>query len=273
MKNLLFKDKKIESFYDEKPFGLYNYLDHSINLSDDFDYIELQNGDKFKLVQDEENQFFEDKPFNGHETLISEKFKLDIKEALKLLTGFVDEYDFFKRNVDIIWPLRRKDNAQVSELTSSIYPKMTDTIFISQKANIHVPPVNISKKENKYILAENLFHEAIHLFVNKLILNYELIKASIAPVDHKFEIPWRRNSSKRNQYWEIDRVLHAASVYSCLIDFRAQVIKKTDSDKEINRFFVDSVESAKENYTYLKDILMQNTDLFTDFGNEYIKNV
>ena len=69
VKNLLFKDKKIESFNDEKPFGLYNDLDHGINLSDDFDYIELQNGDKFKVVQDEENQFFKDKPFNGHETL------------------------------------------------------------------------------------------------------------------------------------------------------------------------------------------------------------
>jgi hypothetical protein len=122
---------------------------------------------------------------------------------------------------------------QDDRITSASFPGQPFHIYISNKALLHIPPNSLFSEPSFFALAENIFHEAIHQKVNQQILTGEIFSehfdSRTAP---KIHIKWRSGQALRNQYWEIDRTLHAACVYSGLIELRKKVLQQELSGEE-----------------------------------------
>ena len=109
-------------------------------------------------------------------------------------------------------------------ITSCSLPDFPLCVFFSGRAQIHIPPLTISLRPSVRLLAENLYHEAVHQAVNYQLLSNEILVPSYSSATSpKIPIYWREEAGEqRNRAWELDRVLHAAAVYCHLLAWRYQ---------------------------------------------------
>lgn len=159
-----------------------------------------------------------------------------------------------------------------SLITSSSFPALPLVSWISDKALRHIPPNNISDQPEVHILAENIFHEAIHQRVNLTLLTREIFvddfEASTAP---KLPIAWRSNQSSRQQNWELDRVLHAIFVYSGLVEYRGTERSRGDHAAIQAGFLDRALSSGRDALNYLIRGLFSHGEWFTSEGQGMLK--
>ena len=108
-------------------------------------------------------------------------------------------------------------------ITSVTIPSLPLCSFFSESAGLHIPPGTVIKNHSKVFLAENIYHEMVHNMVNVNLLEADLLHENYdaKTCNEKIMIPWRSDDPEmRNRYWEIDRALHALSVYDSLLFFR-----------------------------------------------------
>jgi hypothetical protein len=116
----------------------------------------------------------------------------------------------------VVW-LSYDASARFSQLTSSSFPALPHCAFVTEKATHHIPPNCIRDSGSTYFLAENLYHESLHLRLSAHFLLTECISPDYESTEsEKIDIPWRGES------WEPDRVVHAAYVYANILPLRVR---------------------------------------------------
>jgi len=106
-------------------------------------------------------------------------------------------------------------------LTSVSIPDLPFCSFFSRKAFLHIPPEILSPTPDVRFLAENLCHEAIHHRVSLTLLENDILQPEYhSRLSPKVAIPWRQKDRGAVSFWELDRVLHAFSVYVGLLPYR-----------------------------------------------------
>ncbi|OUB98421.1 hypothetical protein BK784_16875 [Bacillus thuringiensis serovar medellin] len=193
-----------------------------------------------------------------------------------LKNNFPDGYKLVQEFVKIIiWvSLKEEYKGRDSQITSSSFPSMPFGIFLSNKAEFHIPPNNIAENISFRYLAENIFHEAIHQAVNmNILLNDILVNDYNSKNSPKIEIPWRHSQAKRNQYWEIDRTYHATVVYSQLIKYRFTQLNDNSISKKEKEFFKEACYNGVEAALYLSDCLLKQKEFFTELGVNLIQEL
>ena len=113
----------------------------------------------------------------------------------------------------IVWLLRDWKTPPDRQITSVAIPLFPHCTFLTERAIIHIPPKVIVPAVTYYALQENLFHEALHQQLSATLI-FEEILTEDWKVHPQIDIPWR------NASWRIDRVLHAAWVYSRVTQMR-----------------------------------------------------
>ncbi|MEV8213184.1 HEXXH motif-containing putative peptide modification protein [Leifsonia sp. NPDC077715] len=183
-------------------------------------------------------------------------------QALELVRTFITTFG---------WVEPADDGSSEPLLTSCSLPDLPLMAFVSDMADRHIPPLTVAAEGSPRLLAENIYHESVHQLVNFRILSEDLFRPDYdsrrSPL---VPIAWRRTSIKRNQDWPLDRVLHAASVYSQLLDWRLHELRSdilTGTERAaIEKAAVDSLESA----TFLSAALCENIDWFTPAGALFV---
>lgn len=192
------------------------------------------------------NLFYES--FNDAIEIIDNHISCSFNDTIKFCKVFV--------------PVKLSKHSTQKLITSLTIPDLPFLSFISENAFVHLAPDVISHGFTKYYLAENIFHEMIHNQINIMLLEKEiLIDEYSSEASPKIEIPWRKGSEVRNQYWELDRMLHAYFVYKGLYKFRLKM-------SEIYGSGIDTsmVCAAMENANYLKGKIIENSGYLTKEG-------
>jgi len=145
------------------------------------------------------------------------------------------------------------EGANQTLLTSSSLPVLPYWVFVSRKSQRHIPPNTVAQTPSVRFLAENLYHEAIHQVVNINLLTADVFlpefDSATAP---RIEIPWRAaGGDVRNQFWELDRTLHAVTVYRHLLAFRAVELDDPALSPEERACFETAAAAGREAFEYL----------------------
>ncbi|KIQ78166.1 hypothetical protein RW25_28215 [Bacillus sp. L_1B0_8] len=217
-------------------------------------------------------------PLESHEIIVpTEREKKLLVDALKhLKNNFSEGYAIVKEFIKVFIWVKIKDEykGKDSQITSSSFPIMPFAIFLSNKAEHHIPPNNISKNSSYLFLAENIYHEAIHQAVNmNILLNDIFIDTYDSKTSPKIEIPWRSEHMKRNQFWEIDRTFHATVVYSQLIKYRISQLNNVNISEEDKLFLEEASLTGIEAAKYLSESLLEKEAIFTEQGAALIKEL
>lgn len=168
---------------------------------------------------------------------------------------------------NIFWMELKADQTKKDLITSSSFPVLPYTVFISSKALRHIPPNSVSPTPSIKFLAENLLHEAVHQKVNLLLLNDSVLASDYdSKLSPKISIYWRKNHEARNQEWEIDRVFHAMQVYAEVILFRAQELNTEDLTDNERQNFANALFDAKEVLSYLNQQIQLYSQCFNSRG-------
>jgi len=124
----------------------------------------------------------------------------------------------------ILWVAPNAEDKPETVLTSVAVPTLPHCTILSVKSLRHIPADHVYEGASTYALAENIFHEALHqqlsaclVFGAKIMSDAE--DAKLQPI----HIPWR------NASWEIDRVIHAAWVYTNLQRLRKRALSMPDT--------------------------------------------
>ena len=235
-------------------------------------------GDEFYLVSDDRDNLLETTALNTHRiTKFDEDFKNDVEEALEYLKqNFEEFYIVIKENVKYIVNLTLKEDSRDidSTITSCSLPSLPYVIFISYKAGYHIPPSNVISTKNKVLLAENIYHEAIHQIVNMSILKKNVLpKNYSSATSPKIDIPWRKQQKEeRNKAWELDRVLHATSVYANLLQFRKKMLNEIVNN-DFKEFYKEACNSGEKSFNHLLNSLYEKIDYFDVDGKDIIENI
>lgn len=161
-----------------------------------------------------------------------------------------------------------------STITSCSLPSLPHVIFISYKAGYHISPSNVFSTKNKVLLAENIYHEAIHQIVNMSILKKNVFpKNYSSATSPKIDIPWRKQQKEeRNKAWELDGVLHATSVYANLLQFRKKMLNEIDNN-DFKEFYKEACNSGEKSFNHLLNSLYEKIDYFDVDGINIIENI
>ena len=166
----------------------------------------------------------------------------------------------------IVWIERRKERPDVVELTSTSIPILPFATFVSKKFIRHLPPKHILPVVNFYGIQENLFHEALHnqLASYLIIHNAFLRSPSDSPMIH---IPWRKAE------WPMDRVLHAAWVYSNLLEFRRRRLRIFFDSEKFLTTLAQLSNDAELSLRYLTKELNRNRSVFSQKGTTVLDRI
>lgn len=153
-------------------------------------------------------------------------------------------------------------------ITSCSLPDFPTLSFYSRIALRHIPPVSVARRGHPILLAENLFHESVHQYVNHQILTAGiLIDSYDSSTSPGIPISWRFNKDGTNQIWQVDRALHAATVYSNILAWRREVLHQFgDVDEEFVGIVQQSTSQAIRSVIELYKALEDNLDQFTPKG-------
>lgn len=275
------------SFFDVKSEESKNqYLNH-LNLickltgieNDELDQIKTHKvkveDDTFILINNLPNKIWSSLPIQSHEIVkTTPKIENIVTTALQhLQKNHFYAYELIKEFVHSIVYVKLKTDftGQDSQITSSSFPIMPLSIFISDKAGFHIPPNNISKDISHRFVAENIYHEAIHQVINMNILLFDIFNENFdSKYSPKIEIPWRYNQVKRNQYWELDRAYHATIVYSRVLRYRINELRDESLLAFEKNIFEGAVKSGVDAVTHLIKSLEQYKSYFSANGQEQL---
>ncbi|NGQ96221.1 hypothetical protein G3578_13730 [Brevibacillus sp. SYP-B805] len=201
----------------------------------------------------------------------------DVTRALEhLARSYPEGYKLFAEFVRMIaWVKLRDDRSEQDvEITSSSFPVLPFSVFVSSRALSHIPPKTVAARDSYRFLAENLFHEAVHQAVNMNLLLHDIFtedyNSSTSP---KVDIPWRANNDQRNQRWEIDRTLHAAVVYGHLLGYRRRQLNDPGLESFEYAAFAEAAAEGLEAAKYLSQSLLRYERYFTTDGIKVIRSL
>ena len=217
-------------------------------------------------------------PITSHEILQATK---EQKELLSmalhhLKRNYSRAYQLIKEFVrSIVWVRIRKNFVDKdTQITSASFPIMPLCIYISDKATFHIPPNSLSTIQSFRFLAENLYHEAVHQVINMNLLLCDIFNENYdSKTSAKIEIPWRNTQAIRNQYWELDRVFHAAIVYSQMLKFRISELHESSLHHEERKIFEEAAASGLQSAQHLSESLLSHKDSFTSVGIKLIEEL
>lgn len=180
----------------------------------------------------------------------------NLPEKLRYLTSFLK----------VVVPVYLQPSTKKQLITSLTIPDLPFTSFISENAFIHLAPDILSYGFDEYYLSENLVHEMVHNMVNILLLESDvLVPDYSSALSNKVRIPWRKNSEIRNQYWELDRMIHAYCVYAHLSAYRAVLCQQEHSGVTHQM-----VKASIEKTNFLRKRILENKCYLTGYGVEFI---
>lgn len=201
-------------------------------------------------------------PLDGHR-LVTKLGRLElIDEALSLLESYFPYacskvYDWTSL---LIW-LESSPYTNASLITSSTFPHFPHCTFLSDKALRHIPPNSISEIDSIYSLAENIFHESLHQGLSNSLVFCDMLSPQYRSSQaKKIKVPWRQ------QYWEPDRVLHAAYVYANLLRLRDDALSSSLISKDQRSWLALSQKDGEEALEYLLMKLEGCKDILTERG-------
>jgi hypothetical protein len=145
-------------------------------------------------------------PLETHQIVLpSDEQQEELAKALQHLADYYPEgYRYVQEFVKVIaWSSLRDDlKGRAVEITSSSFPFLPLCIFISSRAQHHIPPNTLSDQSSYRFLAENLYHEAIHQAINMNLLMFDILTEDFeSETSPKIAIPWRAEGIERNQAW------------------------------------------------------------------------
>jgi hypothetical protein len=219
-------------------------------------------------VQGLETEIQASLPLHGHRPVAAPGILRWIHLALAELSDFAPEAYLFIQDWCslVVWLEREPERRDVTELTSTSLPMLPFASFVSKKMIRHLPPKHIMPAVNYYGIQENLFHEALHHQLSAFIIQQAVL--SKPPADApKIPIPWRGVS------WPIDRVLHAAWVYSGLQDLRRKRLANPVDDQAFNKALGTATEDGAVALEFLANCLMRNRSAFTGAGQAVIESL
>lgn len=256
------------------PFSAYELLTgHPLGCVGKVKFRELSvEGNSFFVACDEGADLTESLALKDHFSVApNESFLGQIEAALKFISNVPLAWAAVTNFVKTIVVVDRNDGVETPLVTSCTLPEFPGMIIFSRKALRHIPPSSVSTVESNYLLAENIFHESIHQLVNIGILFGGLLDDRFdSNTSPRIEIPWRQNLDSRNSSWEVDRVLHAASVYVKLIEWRRSLLSNGDVDKETSDLISTSLSAAIASAGYLISALESHGDALGDGGREFV---
>jgi hypothetical protein len=197
----------------------------------------------------------------------------NIKNAMEYLMANHDDlvadlWGFLKTICFLSLREERKEDSFC--ITSVSIPALPFASFFSSKALVHIPPSTVIKQPMYVFLAENIYHEMIHNRMNLNLLEKEFFTADYdSATSERIEIPWRPKTDPRNHLWEIDRVVHAISVYAGIIPFRIKELKYNKGLSSIHKEYKFASEQAIKCAQYLGKAINDNNSL-TDLGKNYL---
>lgn len=157
-------------------------------------------------------------------------------------------------------------------ITSCSVPDMPFAVFISERAFRHIPPTSVSERSSAYLGAENLYHEAVHQAVSFALINLGLLPPEYrSETSPRVPIFWREEDvEERNTAWELDRVLHAATVYAHLVPWRNDLIKSGDLSIDDDGLTRAALRDAIPALSALLDALDEHREHFSQAGRLFI---
>ena len=163
------------------------------------------------------------------------------------------------------------DLSKMNRITSCSLPDYPLCVFFSERIFEHIPPSSVGRPSIR-LGAENIFHEAVHQSVNHLILTEGIFHQDYdAATSPRVPIFWRKDAREdRNKEWEIDRVLHAAAVYSHLLQWRYyELLDESLTADERNIITTAAVESI-DAVRSLSSGLVKHIEFFTPKGALFV---
>lgn len=250
----------------------------------DSDYIEINKEWKILcgrvLPKDLEENF----PINSsHEIYIpSYEEKIKLKAALKYLyDNYTNEIEELKNYFKIIFWCKLKNDSKEDTITSLTVPKIPNASFISKKALYHNPPEFIHSKDVEInILAENIYHEMIHNKLNNLIYYKKFFKSNYDRKELTGQFKINAWESYKDWEWELDRVVHATTVFVHLIKFRKQELNNSYvfsnlkyKDAFSNKTYEEGIYKLIETVDMFFKLIDEKMEFFTENGVVFITNL
>ncbi|RAG80678.1 hypothetical protein DN069_36905 [Streptacidiphilus pinicola] len=152
-------------------------------------------------------------------------------------------------------------------VTSCSLPDIPLCVFFSRSALRHVPPLSVSTHDSVHLLAENLYHEAVHQYVNhQIITDAVLLDSYDSRTSPMVDIAWRRKPDGSPQQWQVDRVYHAAMVYGHLTAWRLRALRQVELDEPTRRTVRQAAHDSLAALTDLLGALQRHIDVFSTTG-------
>lgn len=194
-----------------------------------------------------------------------------ISEAIELIAGRSWAMDLVGRYLVSIAVVESVDESQYGMVTSCSLPDFPLATFISSRAFVHIPPLSVGAWSTRHC-AENLFHESVHQAVNHLLLTKPIfIDDYDSAISPRVEISWRATAQEeRNRAWEIDRVLHAACVYSHLLRWRAAELTSSALSEEETHLITEACAMTVPALQELSAGLLEHIGWFTPTGGVFV---
>ncbi len=150
----------------------------------------------------------------------------------------------------ILWVAPDHENKPETVLTSVAVPTLPHCTILSVKSLRHIPADHVYEGASMYALAENIFHEALHQQLSaSLVFGAEIMSDAIDKEIQPIHIPWRNTS------WEIDRVLHAAWVYTNLQRLRKRALSMPNTFGLELEIVKNAEQESQPKLTYLRSSL------------------
>lgn len=204
-----------------------------------------------------------------HHTVVAPPaaFREQLAAALGLLSAHPWAFAMVERFISNFALLRFDRSPGATPVTSCSVPDFPLSVFLSGLAARHIPPHSVADRGTPLLLAENVFHESVHQFVNHQLLTRPVLDPAYDSADSpRIPIYWRRDGDGMPRTWELDRVLHAAMVYAQLVDGRYEVLGSdlpSDADREV---VLAASRHALGALASLCDALAEHVDAFQPYG-------
>lgn len=217
---------------------------------------------------------FDSLPLSGHQLYEHQDgiatFEDKCRKAAQIInTNLPERLRYLTSFLKVVVPVYLQPSTKKQLITSLTIPDLPFTSFISENAFIHLAPDILSYGFDEYYLSENLVHEMVHNMVNILLLeNDVLVPDYSSALSNKVKIPWRKNAELRNQYWELDRMIHAYCVYAHMSVYRFALSQQVRSG-----ITQEMVNVSIEKRNFLRERILENKSHLTDYGVEFIYSV
>jgi hypothetical protein len=126
---------------------------------------------------------------------------------------------FIERHIESVVVIRpaHPDSPIVSSTSFAEYPGVA---FLARCSARFVPPACVADRDQAWMTADNLLHEAIHQYLFELAREEGTVGlfARLRRVDSSVAMPWR------DAPWSLEQAYHGHQVYLSLAHFRRKVV-------------------------------------------------